>query len=63
MDFVRHDRELIYLDGNSLGPLPVRTQARIAEVVWAGLGRGPGRSWDKWIQLPRQAGGMLGDHL
>ena len=26
--FVHHDRELIYLDGNSLGPLPVRTQAQ-----------------------------------
>ena len=28
--FVRDDRELIYLNGNSLGQLPVRTQARIS---------------------------------
>lgn len=61
--FVRHDRELIYLDGNSLGPLPVRTQARIAEVVDQDWGVGLVRSWDRWIQLPRQAGDMLADHL
>jgi kynureninase len=61
--FVRHDRELIYLDGNSLGQLPVRTQARIAEVVDQDWGVGLVRSWNKWIQLPRQAGDMLGDHL
>jgi kynureninase len=61
--FVRHDRELIYLDGNSLGLLPVRTQAQIAEVVDQDWGVGLVRSWDKWIQLPRQAGDMLGEHL
>jgi len=61
--FVRHDRELIYLDGNSLGLLPVRTQAQIAEVVDQDWGVGLVRSWDKWIQLPRLAGDMLGEHL
>jgi kynureninase len=61
--FVRQDRELIYLDGNSLGPLPVRTQARIAEVVDQDWGVGLVRSWGKWIQLPRQAGDMVGEHL
>jgi len=61
--FVRQDRELIYLDGNSLGPLPVRTQARIAEVVDQDWGVGLVRSWEKWIQLPRQAGDMVGEHL
>jgi kynureninase len=61
--FVRQDRELIYLDGNSLGPLPVRTQARIAEVVDQDWGVGLVRSWNKWIQLPRQAGDMVGEHL
>ena len=61
--FARYDRDLIYLDGNSLGPLPVRTQARIAEVVDQEWGVGLVRSWDKWIQLPRQAGDMVGEHL
>jgi kynureninase len=61
--FVRPDHELIYLDGNSLGPLPFRTQARIAEVVDQDWGVGLVRSWDSWIELPRQAGDMVGEHL
>jgi kynureninase len=61
--FVRDDRELIYLNGNSLGPLPVRTQARIADVVDQDWGVGLVRSWDQWVALPRQAGDMLGEHL
>jgi kynureninase len=61
--FVRDDRSLIYLDGNSLGPLPVRTQARIAEVVDQDWGVGLVRSWQHWVSLPRQAGDMLAEHL
>jgi len=61
--FVRADRDLIYLDGNSLGPLPVRSQARIAEVVDQEWGVGLVRSWESWIDLPRQAGDMIGEHL
>jgi kynureninase len=61
--FVHADRDLIYLDGNSLGPLPVRTQARIAEVVDQEWGNGLVRSWDRWIGLPIQAGEMLAEHL
>jgi kynureninase len=61
--FVRPDRDLIYLDGNSLGPLPVRTQARIAEVVDQEWGVGLVRSWDRWIDLPAEAGEMIGEHL
>jgi kynureninase len=61
--FVHADRELIYLDGNSLGALPVRTQARIAEVVDQDWGVGLVRSWNDWIALPREAGDMVGEHL
>jgi len=61
--FVHPDRNVIYLNGNSLGPLPVRTQARIAEVVDQDWGVGLVRSWDRWIELPRQAGDMVGEHL
>jgi len=61
--FVRPDSELIYLDGNSFGPLPFRTQARIAEVVDQDWGVGLVRSWNSWIELPRTAGEMIGEHL
>jgi kynureninase len=62
--FVQPDwDDLIYLNGNSLGPLPVRTQARIAELVDQEWGVGLVRSWDKWIHLPRQAGDMMGELL
>jgi kynureninase len=61
--FVRDDESLIYLDGNSLGPLPKATQARIAEVVRQEWGAGLVRSWAQWIDLPRQAGDALGEHL
>jgi kynureninase len=55
--------DVIYLNGNSLGPLPIRTQARIAEVIDQEWGVGLVRSWDNWIQLPRQAGAMVAEHL
>jgi kynureninase len=55
--------DVVYLNGNSLGPLPIRTQARIAEVIDQDWGIGLVRSWDKWLHLPRQAGDMVGEHL
>jgi len=55
--------DVTYLNGNSLGPLPIRTQARIAEVIDQEWGIGLVRSWDNWIQLPRQAGDMVAEHL
>ena len=61
--FVRDDPSLIYLDGNSLGPLPRATQARIAEVVGQEWGAGLVRSWHRWIGLPGQVGDLLGEHL
>ena len=61
--FVRDDKSLIYLDGNSLGPLPIATEARIAEVVRQEWGGGLVRSWASWIELPRQAGDLIGEHL
>jgi kynureninase len=60
---VRDDPELIYLDGNSLGPLPRATQARIAEVVGQEWGAGLVRSWNRWIELPLEVGDLLGAHL
>ena len=51
---------LIYLDGNSLGPLPLATQQRISEVVGQDWGAGLVRSWERWIDLPRRAGAAIG---
>ncbi len=61
--FVRDDESLIYLDGNSLGPLPAATEARIAEVVRQEWGARLVRSWSSWIELPRRAGDLLGEQL
>ncbi len=54
---------VIYLDGNSLGPLPLATQVRIAEVVSDEWGTGVVRSWKKWVGLPREVGDLVGQHL
>jgi kynureninase len=59
----RDDPELIYLDGNSLGPLPLATKARLAEVVGREWGAGLVRSWNRWIELPLQVGDLLGAEL
>ena len=54
---------LLYLDGNSLGPLPLATRARIATVVSDEWGSGLVRSWRDWIELPAQAGDLIGAQL
>jgi kynureninase len=54
---------LIYLDGNSLGMLPAATVARLAEVISQEWGAGLIRSWGHWMDLPGQAGDLLGEHL
>ncbi len=59
----RDDAGLIYLDGNSLGPLPRATRARIAEVVGDEWGAGLVRSWNRWIGLPLEVGDLIGAHL
>jgi kynureninase len=57
------DDSLIYLDGNSLGPLPRATKERIGEVVARDWGDGLVRSWSGWIGLPRRVGDLIGEHL
>ena len=53
---------IIYLDGNSLGPLPRRTPARVAEVVELEWGQGLIRSWNDagWISLAERVGDKIG---
>jgi kynureninase len=61
--FFLEDPALIYLDGNSLGMLPLTTADRIAEVVRREWGAGLVRSWSHWIGLPGRAGDLLGSYL
>ncbi len=52
---------LVYLDGNSLGPLPRATPARVAEVVAQEWGQGLIRSWNTagWIDMPKRLGDKI----
>lgn len=52
---------LIYLDGNSLGPLPKATRVRLSEVVAGEWGRSLIRGWNDhdWIGAPRRVGAKL----
>ena len=50
--FFLEDPALIYLDGNSLGMLPLTTADRIADVVRREWGAGLVRSWSEWIGDP-----------
>ncbi|GGF83600.1 kynureninase [Alteromonas lipolytica] len=52
---------VIYLDGNSLGPLPVAAKQRAVEVVTQQWGQDLITSWNKhaWIDLPQQCGEQI----
>ncbi len=54
--------DVIYLDGNSLGPLPKATCGRVAEVVAGEWGQSLIRGWNMhgWMQLPLRVGEKLG---
>ncbi len=60
-DRVKLPAGVIYLDGNSLGPLPRAAPQRIAEVVAREWGEGLVRSWNDaaWTQAPRRIGGKI----
>ena len=52
---------VVYLDGNSLGALPLGTASRLGEVIRKEWGEGLVRSWNtaNWIELPRKVGTMI----
>jgi kynureninase len=52
---------VIYLDGNSLGPLPTAAPERIARAVREEWGTGLIRSWNTagWYELPRRLGDKI----
>lgn len=53
---------LIYLDGNSLGPLPKAAVARVSQVVQQEWGQGLIRSWNTagWMHLATRVGDKIG---
>lgn len=53
---------VVYLDGNSLGPLTHATQARVAEVTQTQWGEHLITSWNRhgWIDMPQQVGDKIG---
>lgn len=52
---------VIYLDGNSLGPLQALTRLRVTETVASQWGEGLIRSWNThdWIDLPSRVGARI----
>ena len=52
---------VVYLDGNSLGALPRRTAARLADVAEREWGEGLIRSWNSagWIDLSQRIGDKI----
>lgn len=52
----------IYLDGNSLGPLPRAVAARVAETIRKDWGQSLIRAWNDagWMDLPRRIGDRVG---
>ena len=52
----------VYLDGNSLGPMPKAAKQRADEVVNEQWGKGLITSWNKhqWIHLPQIVGDKIG---
>lgn len=59
-EFIVDDPNLIYLDGNSLGRLPKRTAARMAEVVEQEWGKRLIRGWGEgWFTAPQRIGGKV----
>ena len=52
---------VIYLDGNSLGPLPRATPARLTQAITEEWGRGLIGSWNSagWMDMPRRVGDLI----
>ena len=59
--FALGDDELIYLDGNSLGRLPLATVKRVHELIIREWGERLIRAWEEgWMELPLAVGEQLG---
>ena len=56
--FVFYDPDAIYLDGNSLGRLPLATRERLHALIEAWGGKLVG-GWHEWIDLPERVGDLI----
>ena len=59
--FLLDDPALVYLNGNSLGPLPRATIRRLETMIRAEWGTALARSWDHWVDMPERAGDLVGE--
>jgi kynureninase len=60
--FLLDDPALIYLNGNSLGALPLATLDRMETMLREEWGTALARSWDRdWMDLPGRAGDLVGE--
>ena len=57
--FLIADTDLVYLDGNSLGRLPLAARDRVQRAVDDEWGSGLVGSWEEWIDLPQRVGETL----
>jgi kynureninase len=60
--FLIDDPETIYLDGNSLGRLPLATRERLSELT-AQWGSELVGGWHDWIDLPERVGDLLASRV
>ncbi len=60
-EFSHPQPDLLYMDGNSLGRLPLKTAARLREVVETEWGHDLIRGWNKgWYEAPLRVGDKIG---
>jgi kynureninase len=59
--FMLDDPSLVYLNGNSLGALPLATLRRMEAMLREEWGTALARSWDHWVDLPGRAGDLVGE--
>ena len=54
---------VVYLDGNSLGALPLAAKARVAAMIEAEWGEQLIRGWNSagWMMQPRRIGDRVGE--
>src|SRR5579863_5338206 len=59
--FLLDEPGLIYLNGNSLGPLSRPVLRRMEHMLRQEWGTDLARSWDHWVDLPAQTGDVVGE--